>query len=692
VNGLIPLVVSLRAYRQYKELCCQERALRLNKPRADTLAGFIPWHLGKSLYLDETTDFLNDFFERLLDTGNCLLMLDGLDEVVNRKERGRVREQIERLTHMYPKNFILVTARETGYRDEAVFSSNEFKRLDVQALDEPQIHTLVENWCGKLYPEKDRPLRVEELMRAIGEINAQYSMRGIQPLISTPLMTTMVVSVKWMETDLPRERARLYKAAVRVVLQAQYLAEDETREELINLWGGDWEEQQRWLSILAWKMHCAGEGGAAVPEEFVRQALADEMQTEQIEQFIVAVRSRGGLFEERAELFQFLHLTFQEFLTAYHLVKEREAGLVKLETYITDPWWREVFLLAYGFAKDDYRPFAKKYLAWLSNQKKDDESHLAGLELAGAALLEIEERGDALVTRQLCDAIEDEGMHTPALLRARAGNTLAGLGDPRFDQDFWYLPRADALGFVCIPGGPFPMGSDPALDKKADKDEFPPHEVVLAEYYIARYPVMVAQWGAFVKDSGHIPVNDYSLKGILNHPLVSITWREALEYCAWLTEKLRQADRTPEPLRTLLREKGWRVSLPSEAEWEKAARGVQGRIYPWGNEFDPQKANTAETRIGTTSAVGCFAQGASPYELLDMCGNVWEWTRSQYRKYPYKCDDGRENLKTSGDARRVLRGGSFYRDQRFARCAARGRDGPNGLCGNLGFRAVVVPF
>ncbi len=131
-----------------------------------------------------------------------------------------------------------------------------------------------------------------------------------------------------------------------------------------------------------------------------------------------------------------------------------------------------------------------------------------------------------------------------------------------------------------------------------------------------------------------------------NHPVVEVIWQDALAYCQWLTEKLRSWEHTPEPLATLLREQGGVVTLPSEAEWKKAARGGlqvprnpmrspnasqelipnkrPNRMYPWEGEFDADEANIDETGLGTTSAAGCFPAGSSPYEILDLSGNVWE--------------------------------------------------------------------
>jgi formylglycine-generating enzyme required for sulfatase activity len=237
---------------------------------------------------------------------------------------------------------------------------------------------------------------------------------------------------------------------------------------------------------------------------------------------------------------------------------------------------------------------------------------------------------------------------------------------------------------ILIPAGEFLMGSDPEKDKNADEDEQPRHTLYLPGYYLAKTPVTNAQYAAFAKATDRERPKDWE-GGILpegkeDHPVVEVTWHDAVAYCNWLAEVTGKAYR-----------------LPSEAEWEKGARGTDGRVYPWGNEWDPKRCNSEEGSPGDTTPVDAYPEGASPYGLLDMAGNVWEWTRSLWGKewgkpdfkYPYKPDDGRENLEAGSDVMRVLRGGSWFYDQRYARCASRYRSIPGGFGNLVGFRVVV---
>jgi formylglycine-generating enzyme required for sulfatase activity len=240
------------------------------------------------------------------------------------------------------------------------------------------------------------------------------------------------------------------------------------------------------------------------------------------------------------------------------------------------------------------------------------------------------------------------------------------------------------------------MGSDKSKDTLAANDELPQHSAALPAYFIGRYEVTVGQYKACVSDGGCKPGDQNAVGGNDDLPVRYVSWHEALAYCRWLEAKLKSSPTTPKALADALGGRlggaTWRVTLPSEAEWEKAARGADGRIYPWGASIDPTNANYDGAKKGGPTPVGSYPAGASPYGLLDMSGNVWEWTRSHYKDYPYRSSDGREDLSAGNDIPRVVRGGSFYDSDGDVRAAYRDVRGPVGRLSNLGFRVVVSPF
>ncbi len=246
---------------------------------------------------------------------------------------------------------------------------------------------------------------------------------------------------------------------------------------------------------------------------------------------------------------------------------------------------------------------------------------------------------------------------------------------------------------TLIPAGEFLMGSDPDKDAHARPEEQPQHTLYLPDYTIARTPVTNAQYGAFLRATRHRPPDHWRLllwrrrrppRRRADHPAVNVTWDDAQAYCRWLTDV-----------------SGKPYCLPNEAEWEKAARSTDGRLYPWGNEWNGDRCNVSDgSGQEDTTPVGAYAGGASPYGLLDTIGNVWEWTRSLWGPslrepsftYPYDPDDGRENEWATSDVRRVLRGASFFNGRDMARCAVRYRYSPKNRFRSIGFRVVISPF
>ena len=252
------------------------------------------------------------------------------------------------------------------------------------------------------------------------------------------------------------------------------------------------------------------------------------------------------------------------------------------------------------------------------------------------------------------------------------------------------LGREADLEMVAVAAGEFLMGSV-KQDQFADNDEKPQHKLYLPAYVIDRTPVTNAQYGRFMaaggyansaywpeaeaagrwKGGNYIDYNDKPFDqprywddekwNKPDYPVVGVSWYEALAYARWAGKR-----------------------LPTEAEWEKAARGTDGLIYPWGDTWQKDHANTEESGHKQTTPVEQYAeQGKSPFGVVDMAGNVWEWCSTRWRDerkqvytYPYSPDDGREDLSGGDDVWRVLCGGSWYNDKKLARPAARDRAVP----------------
>jgi formylglycine-generating enzyme required for sulfatase activity len=260
---------------------------------------------------------------------------------------------------------------------------------------------------------------------------------------------------------------------------------------------------------------------------------------------------------------------------------------------------------------------------------------------------------------------------------------------------------------VTVREGAFLMGTPESemdeleklgLDREVIEREVPQHEVALASYAIGRYPVINAEFARFIKDDGYENLDYWTEAGWkqkenegwkqprfweddrfndLSQPVVGVSWYEAVAYCNWLAAKMGKAYR-----------------LPTEAEWEKAARGTDGRRYPWGDEWDASRCNNKESGPGHTTPVGEYPGGDSPYAVGDMAGQVWEWCNSKYGGiedkprfgYPYRPDDGREELE--GDDSRILRGGSWVKGAERCRCGCRSGLDPWGWFNDWGFRCA----
>lgn len=517
---------------------------------------------------------------------------------------------------------------------------------------------------------------------------------------------------------------------------------------------------REYLEQLAYEAHRDQDGAQAqqtadIPREVLIRGLMGLSSRKDLRPRLLAdyLSRRAGLLpERRVGVHSFPHRTFQEYLAACYLNRDCYPDKVAALAREDPNRWREVTLLAgLRAAENTESPMWELAEALCEAEPpvgeftEKDSADMWGAQLAGEGLREAGTVKLPPVQKRYCGRLKRikgwlvyilERSNLPATERALAGRTLAKVGDDRVGVGVGG-DGVPEVSWCEVPAGKFKMGTERKALEEAGIEweswmerEAPQHEVMLGGYRIGRYPVTVAQYEAFVEGGGYDEAaywgeaqaagfweagrvqnvwyyfdDQNNLKkevrgwrssygnfgepyNLANHPVVGVSWYEAVAYCRWLTVKLRERG-----------EIGGReeVRLPSEAEWEKAARGVGGGVYPWPGEADPNRANYDKTNIGTTSAVGCFPLGRSVYGCEALVGNVWEWTLSLWGedlynaayRYPYVSGDGREELTAGSSISRVLRGGSFYYTDSYARCAYRFRFGPGYWYFYYGFRIVV---
>ncbi len=698
-QGLIPIRVILRQFA----------ASGLPAKGEKASANHLWQHICVDLHEASLSDFADELKEELQQKGG-LLLLDGLDEVPDaEQQREQLKAVITAFAGAYRKCRILITSRPYAYQQEN-WRLAGFADSTLAPFSNAQIRLFVERWYGNVAPLRNYKAseaqgRAEQLKSAI------FRSDRLRVLAEQPLLLTLMASLHaWHGSDLPDKRERLYAEAVDLLLERWERQRIEHKRDGTPLVQPTLQEYlkvergaiQIVLEQIAYEVHASQpklEGTADIGRDRLINgliAISNNPQVKHLELINYLSERAGLLIPAGNTLYRFPHRTFQEYLAACYLTGKKTdypEDIAKL-LRIDPNRWREVALLAAAKAEfgmgsslwsmvDEFCPYALGE----TQLSLDDGwgAHLAGqalVESAGQDVIDAAKAGTLPKHRQEKVQRVRQGLiyvmrsaDFVPLERALAGRTLAMLGDPRFDPDRWFLPAEPLLGFVEIPAGKFIMGSDKRKDKAAEDRETPQHEVDLPTFYIARYPVTVAQFRTFVEATQTKLRDEDALRDPDNHPVRYITWVEATAYCDWLDKTLRSSKQTASFLTEKLSQ-GWKILLASEAEWEKAARGSDGRIYPWGNnEIQPGWANYAATGLNSTSAVGCFAKGISPYGVEEMSGNLWEWTRSLNQQYPYPSDEkrrrDRERVKATDQDRFVLRGGGWGDNPEQLRAAFR---------------------
>ncbi len=755
---LVPILVSLRELAPRIGGLDLDRMSAPDRERALLAALWDHWRADlKQLNAADFADGLDD----ALTNGQALLIFDGLDEVPE-KTRRAVREAVGAVLRAYPKvPRIIVTSRIRSYTGSAVLPG--FTDHTLAPFDQERIRQFIGAWyTAQVHLGRIDRDKADDRVR---DLQAAALSSDLRELSSNPMLLTTMVIIHQTDVGLPRERVRLYKRAVEVLLSRwqtrkgiaisaeleAVLKDDLKLRAVVEKLAYETHRAQAQIGnaaqlrridvlaqvgntanltrkdVLAWLEAPAYLGSIALADQFLDYV-------DQRAGLLIGVGGDDGVHPSE---YNFPHRTFQEYLAGCGLVSGRGISREYRERAREGDFWH---LAARLGAEELY--YNRRNVETLLDLAYDlcptaEPQQAADWRcvvwsgrmavLAGAAEIrrdaEKPDGGQHYLDRlapRLVAVLEGDVLGP--IERAAAGRVLARLGDPR--------PAAltvDAMPFCFVPHGEFVMG---------DEDKEHVNRSLDYDYWISRYPITNAQFAAFVEAGGYgerrywpeaeahqvwqagrvqgryddeprrqaVDYGDHF--NLPNDPVVGIIWYEALAFARWLTETLRSKQLLPDQ---------YEVRLPSEAEWEKAARGgVQlptapligpvvatpeitlrqndrpRRVYPWGDQPDVDRANYDESKVGIPTAVGTFARGASPYGAQDMSGNVWEWTRSVYQPYPYDPQDGREQLDSKDT--RVLRGGAFYFDERFARCAFRFNGNPDVRLDNIGFRVVVVPF
>lgn len=719
-NDLLPVLVVLRELVLKMDIPSFEK-LPGDMKKEKLLAAFRA-HLTEELQRMDAGEFLPAFFEAF-EAGKILLVLDGLDEVPQ-DMRQRVRAGVTNLLTEYHLERLIITSRIRSYSGEAVFPT--LQTFTLRPFSQAQIRNFVQAWYKArvemgLISEKDRPARVEDLLKATNG--------DLSELAGNPMMLTSMAIIHQKEIGLPRERVRLYKLVVDVLLrrwQKHKLGEDQMTPSagLLEFL----KDERRLLDALerlAYEAHSAGRNKKEAADLSRKEALAILEQKEFLKntglasEFLDYVDQRAGLLKgnggdlDKPTSYSFPHRTFQEYLAGAYMVRGRSAAREYTRLAADGDHWALAAQL--GAEELLYNRLGQHAMLDLAYDLCADPSPQTTLQqrlalwsgvmalTAGKATVELDNEnpsgGSHYLKRLVPALLAVMQGELPPLERAEAGRVLAKLGDPRPE-----VLTCERMVFCHVPAGSFLMGSTNDDDQASDNEK-PQRKKNLPEYWAGKYPVTNAQFAQFVAAKGYenpaywpeaqkeknwsetgfkseyddkprtAPVDYDEPYNLPNQPVIGISWYEALAFTHWLSDQLSvisvqwSVNDGESVFREQVKFGKLQAALPSEEQWEKAARGADGQAYPWPGEFDSNKGNISGTGIGRTTAVGVFPGGESPYGLLDTSGNIWEWVNNKYYN---------------------LRGGSFVDSPGSARCASRHSSVPSYWNWFHGFRIVLV--
>ena len=652
------------------------------------LLRYLDFHLrGRNLGLPD------DYLRRRVASGGCFLLLDGLDEVPG-PLRPQVAAIVDEVVATGRNNRHLVTCRTRAYK--ALARLGNVPGYLLAPFEADQVAAFVRGWSRALFQVRERvgeddsenrESALEESRRYEAELlGAIWSHENVGPLTESPLMLTMLAVVHWSQKKLPERRNELYEEAVEYLLESR---KDQSRFPA--------PQRREALQALALAMFIDEEGvqrSFGLPE--ASRAVAPILQVEEVaaKSFLDEESLQSGLLVSRSEgEVELWHLSFQEYLAALELATGGDYWeVLSRDGRLHDDRWSEVVLLLAGCLRRQRglrggRRLIEKILA----TGTDEVSRARAVGLIGRVLADIQPYGgDPSVGTGYSEALQEtlaifepDGEIVEEAVRVEVGEALGAAGDPRLA-----VPEDNR---VEISGGAFWMGAQtedpeaPGYDAEAFDQESPVRQVTVSAFGLGRYPVTVQEYRQFVDtgEEGYLDPTCWAPEGWAwrsreghaapgswkeqmrhrNRPVTEVSWYEADAYCRWAGGR-----------------------LPTEAEWEHAARGEAGRRFPWGaEEPDPNRASFG-FRFRNPSPVGSYPLGATPEGVHDLAGNVWEWGADRYGAYPSEAEEDPPGAESGSS--RVLRGGAFYNDPRYLRAAYRFLFPPGNRGDSYGFRVV----
>ncbi len=684
--------------------------------------------------------------QQITGRGETILFLDGLDEAGDEARRAYITELITNLAQQYPQNRYVVASRTAGYGGRVRLP--DFLERHISPLNATEARAVIEKWfravdhrlaeTGRTHRSEAADNQTAKLWGVIERNDRLFEMA------TNPLLVTAMALLQFNNVRLPNQRARLYEKLVELLLdlwRKQQLANDTLTVSVAQL-----SSEQRRIEYLAFQMQQQASQAREValwqaqewlsPQFMQRQRLDREEADRRVYDLLESLALDSGLIQRRENGYSFSHYTFQEYLAARALDSldtraDQPDSVAFLLAHSDNDRWRETLLLAAGhWSNGQQLGKADRLIRGLLDRRTIGARLLAAAALADIGMVdELTELRDQAAGSMRSIAFDPQ--HCPD---HRQRNEAAALLD-RLDAD--ERPELDLARpeywATRIEPGVFQMGDEHGYD-----DEKPVFLYRIRQpYALARFPVTNRQYERFLQDlrqqgreeeaeqrhPRYWPGRSFR-PGEGQHPVVGVSWEDACAFAAWAHETFLSANE---------RAAGAEIRLPTEPEWERSAAypimidadaPAQGRrAYPWGTCPDRQQAdeddallagllahadadagirneqsrseadeplmpaNTGESGLDDTSAVGIFPQGAADCGAEDMAGNVWEWCSTPYQKYPLPADLQPESLDTSDRNKTyVRRGGSWAAPLSYARCGARDSRDPIYDAGYIGVR------